>query len=182
MNIFEVKKVSCFESYLQTSARDLTLYLRCHPKKSRRFIVAYGLYGAICVAMSIMSLSTPIFIPILGAVVLLGFLLRQRIKVANTSYEVWKFAQNHLMIFKFTAPRKALRTSQLDTYLNQESLAERIHVSNVEKVQVEEYCNESGYQYVCRLNVAQSIFQICLPDLEAYRLESEVNHWLTVQA
>lgn len=181
MNIFEVKKVSCFESYLQTSARDLTLYLRCYSQRSQMLILAYILYGIGCMAVSIMSFSTPVFILVLGAVVLSGFLLRQQLKSTNTSYEVWKFAQNHLMIFKFKAPGNALRTSQLDTYLNQDSLTQQIHVSNVKKVHVEEYCNERGYQYICRLNVAQSIFQICLPDLEAYRLESEVNHWLTAQ-
>ena len=182
MNIFEVKKISCLESYLQTSARDLTLYLRCYHQQSRRMALGYGLYGAVCLAVAVMSMTTPILVPALVIFLLLGGLFRQQRKRAKTPYEVWKFDQNQLMIFNFKAPRKALTSSQLDSYLNQESLTQRIHASAVEKVQVEEYCNEGGYQYVCRLNVAQSIVQICLSCRDAYLLENEINNWLTVKA
>ena len=182
MNIFEVQKISCLESYLQTSARDLTLYLRCDPQQSQRMVLAYGLYGALCLTISIMSLMTPMLIPVLVVLLVLGIFLRQQLKKAKTSYEVWKFDQNQLMIFKFKAPRKALTSPQLEDYLNQDSLTQRVHASAVDRVHVEEYCNEGGYQYVCRLNVAQSIFQICLSYRDAYLLENEINNWLTVKA
>ena len=182
MNIFEVKKISCLESYLQTSTRDLTLYLRCYPQQSQRVVLAYGLYGLICLTVFIMSIATPILMPILALFLIMGILYRQQLKTAKTSYEVWKFEQHQLMIFKFKAPRKALTSPQLDDYLNQDSLAHQVNVSDVENVKVEEYCNEDGYQYICRLNVAQSIFQICLSYRDAYLLESQINHWLTAKA
>lgn len=182
MTIFEVKSVRYRESYLHTSARELTLYLRCHSQKSRKVLLAYIVYTIGCFAIAILSLEFPLLLPILGLLVCLGVFLRYQTKRAKTPYEVWKFDQKQLRIFKFKAPRKSLTPLQLTPYLTQASLAQKVNTSDVENVQVEEYCDESGYQYSCRLNIAQSIVQIGLSYRDAYRLANEVNHWLTLKA
>lgn len=99
--------------------------------------------------------------------------------IEKSDYEVWRFEVNTLKIFRFKAPRKKLKSSQINTYLNNQTLIEILPLSKIIRVGGGRTCNEGGCYYCFSLHTVNFLRFMYTNGQTSFLLEKNINDWLT---
>ncbi|MBW4677744.1 MAG: hypothetical protein KME52_28220 [Desmonostoc geniculatum HA4340-LM1] len=180
MDALGFREIPCRETYINKSAQNLTIYMRCVLEASTELTLIGCCYGIICIATFLSIFSNPLFILLFISELVIYFSFEWYREKKASSYEVWRFEKNEFIIFKFQAPYEKLSHPRVNTYLIGNARIQTINVSQIEKINVEEMCNDGGYYYYFGIRTANEVLYMYPPGNDAHLLEAAINSWLNM--